>query len=448
MPNQARLSPTWKEEVNQRIAAHKRNKPVPVAEQDTLNQAHHAANKRAAAAAARVAERFAKAPRYSELLENEARAAVRAAEAVSRAALQAQAVAESVLAELEAAKAAQPEWQFHDDEEPVVAQHRDAVVEEVHREPEVAPLEPEHEDRVQSSFERTSFERQSYEIRWEPDMPVRQTDPVATSKRNEVDEWQEHVRPAEEPVVEVIEPAQPIHANLIEFPREIVATRKVRPRRAEGPFAAHAEQGAQLSIFEVDPEAISTDPATVEAMNPAAAPTWMGPEWSGMELDEHPEDGVVEDSGAELLEEPIPAPIVIAGVEQAPLTLRLMAAVVDGSLVLASFLGATVAMMGHAHSLPGLREAEMGAAAGLMIVSALYTALFYAIGEGTPGMRYARISLCTFEGKDATREQRLRRFAALLLSVLPVGLGVMWAIFDDNHLSWHDRLSGTYLRSN
>jgi uncharacterized RDD family membrane protein YckC len=35
---------------------------------------------------------------------------------------------------------------------------------------------------------------------------------------------------------------------------------------------------------------------------------------------------------------------------------------------------------------------------------------------------------------------------ALILSLLPVGLGVAWAIFDEDHLTWHDRLSGTYLR--
>ena len=35
---------------------------------------------------------------------------------------------------------------------------------------------------------------------------------------------------------------------------------------------------------------------------------------------------------------------------------------------------------------------------------------------------------------------------ALPLSVLPVGLGLAWALFDDNRLTWHDRLSQTYLR--
>jgi hypothetical protein len=27
-----------------------------------------------------------------------------------------------------------------------------------------------------------------------------------------------------------------------------------------------------------------------------------------------------------------------------------------------------------------------------------------------------------------------------------VGLGFAWSLFDDDHLSWHDRISQTYLR--
>jgi hypothetical protein len=38
------------------------------------------------------------------------------------------------------------------------------------------------------------------------------------------------------------------------------------------------------------------------------------------------------------------------------------------------------------------------------------------------------------------------QLAALLLSLLPVGLSVAWFLFDDDHLCWHDRLSKTYLR--
>jgi hypothetical protein len=61
-------------------------------------------------------------------------------------------------------------------------------------------------------------------------------------------------------------------------------------------------------------------------------------------------------------------------------------------------------------------------------------------------MRYAGISLCTFDDQMPTREQLRSRIGAMLLSLLPVGLGVLWAIFDEEHLSWHDRISHTYLR--
>jgi uncharacterized RDD family membrane protein YckC len=440
LPRQARISTNWKEEVNQRVAAHKNRKPGQVAAQDVA-ASQHAPNNRAAAAAARVAARFANAPSYSELLENEARAAVRAAEAVSRAALQAQAVAESVLAELQAAKAAQPEWQFHVDDEPVQTQHRDHTIDELPSDSVAGQLDFEQDARDQQTGNG-----RSYEIRWEPDAPMLHPNSAAPSAQRKSPEWQENAWSAPEEAVEIVEPDQPIHANLIEFPKEIVATRKVRPRRVEGPFAAQ-DQDVQLSIFEVEPEAISTDPVAADAMNPAAAPSWMTPEWSGMELDEHPVRALQDEVLPDLREELIYDSIIQPEIEQAPFTLRLMAAVVDGSLVLAAFLAVTLEIVSRLHALPGARAAELGAAAGLLIMSALYLALCYAVGGATPGMRYARIALCTFEGEVPARRIRFQRLAAVVLSVLPMGVGVLWSIFDEAQLSWHDRLSGTYLRA-
>jgi uncharacterized RDD family membrane protein YckC len=64
----------------------------------------------------------------------------------------------------------------------------------------------------------------------------------------------------------------------------------------------------------------------------------------------------------------------------------------------------------------------------------------------TPGMRYAGIALCTFDDDVPTRRQLRRRLGAMAVSLLPVGLGIVWSVFDEDHLSWHDRMSGTYLR--
>jgi uncharacterized RDD family membrane protein YckC len=111
------------------------------------------------------------------------------------------------------------------------------------------------------------------------------------------------------------------------------------------------------------------------------------------------------------------------------------------------FLAVTLEIVSHSHNLPGMRGAELGAVAGLFGMSALYLALFFGLGQGTPGMHYARIALSTFDGDLPSRRMRLQRLASLVLSVLPVGVGVLWSLFDEDHLSWHDRLSGTYLRT-
>src|ERR1039458_10232479 len=104
--NQVGSAPAWKQEVNRRLAAHKRRMGTS-AEPETPLEGQHNAGSRGAEVAARVAARYAQAPSYNEMLAGEARAAVRAAEAVSRAALEAQAAAESVLAQLEAASEAE-----------------------------------------------------------------------------------------------------------------------------------------------------------------------------------------------------------------------------------------------------------------------------------------------------------------------------------------------------
>ena len=66
---------------------------------------------------------------------------------------------------------------------------------------------------------------------------------------------------------------QSIPGNIIEFPRQLVASRKARPRLAEGPLLADGTPEPQLRIFEVEPEQISAEP---EASAVAQAPEWQG----------------------------------------------------------------------------------------------------------------------------------------------------------------------------
>ena len=280
-------------------------------------------------------------------------------------------------------------------------------------------------------------------------------------------------------------PPMALPANLIEFPRQLVAPRKARPRYAEGPLraaAGPAPGAGQLRIFEVDPAQISTTPV------PAEAPA---PQWTSIWLDA-PGTGPAETADASqfALTQPAAGPLANPSVRPAPLPQiasiprRLAAAAIDASILLAGFLAfAATFLLAACRSLPwhaaatvptaspaldrhstmarlsahaaaqiavhtGLQP-SLALAASVLVLALLYLlyqALFFTFSESTPGMRCARIALCTFDDENPTRGAMRRRNLAVLLSACPLGLGLLWAAFDEDRLTWHDRLTRTYQR--
>ncbi|MGB6687892.1 MAG: RDD family protein, partial [Terracidiphilus sp.] len=281
---------------------------------------------------------------------------------------------------------------------------------------------------------------QALEVRWDPDMPVRRADPAAARALRrqdriapEIDEWREPAAIYGEP--ETVEPAQPIQANLIEFPRELVATRKARPRIAEGPLVPEGGQSGQLSIFEVDLGAISIQPEPADSAMERASSGW-----SRIRLDPEPEPQPEPMSATES------AAVCATPLRPAPFGLRAMAALVDGGLIGALFVAAALVATEYVSTPPSMKSMELTAVLALFVIGALYQAFFFTLAQSTPGMRYAGLRLSTFDDEMPTRAQLRRRLCALILSLLPVGLGLVWAIFDEDHLSWHDRISKTYQR--
>ena len=77
-------------------------------------------------------------------------------------------------------------------------------------------------------------------------------------------------------------------------------------------------------------------------------------------------------------------------------------------------------------------------------VVALYQ-LFWVLADGdTPGLQLARLRLVDFDGRPATRKARLFRVASSWLSAAPAGLGLLWALLDEEALTWHDQISKTF----
>jgi len=386
----ANASTEWKDEVNARLAAHRNRRTRTPDGQPALpgfeSGAENTTKKQPNSVAARVAERYAKAPSYSEMLAAQA-AAARAAEAAAEAAAQAHAATQAVFAGLEmedeAAEAAEQEMVAS---APAIA--RDPVQE-------------------QPRIERTAEPRR----------------PLIT----------EIVDPFEEATVA---PAQPLPAKLLEFPRELIATRKARPRLAEGPLreTETAPDGSQLRIFEVEQETISKE----VAIHPAL------PEWHSIRLDAKPEEEFHE---PEIAAREVYHPLFELPLKTAPLGDRLMAGIVDASLVLAAFLLFVLVFVACTAHPPTGKAAVAGAGIALLGLSVLYQWLFFSYSDATPGMRYAKIALCTFDDENPTRKAMQSRVGALLLSAMPLGLGFLWSFFDEDHLGWHDRMTRTYQRS-
>lgn len=402
--------PAWKIELTEKLAASRAKRSGRATGQPRLPLEHSSADAEPARASvlAAVAARYAARPSYRETLEREAEEAALAAE---KALIEAQAAQEAVRLRLEDARVA----------EAAAAEAREAE--------EILEAEQQRIDReaIEVRYDvddRTRRQMQAYEAR--RSAQTRPSSHQASPPR--IPELPHELSdPLEE---ETVAPAIPLAANLIEFPRELVATRKARPRLAEGPLRDAEPQQGQLRIFEVEPETIDHRPG------PAAS---AGLDWSAIRLDNpKPEPPPRRRTQA--------APGAPA-IKPAPLEDRIMASLVDVALSFAGFLVFVFVFNSCTAHPPAGRTAVIAASLAVLATFIAYQWLFFRFGESTPGMMYARIALCTMDDNNPDRTARQRRVGALLLSALPLGLGLLWAMFDEDQLGWHDRISGTYQRS-
>lgn len=151
------------------------------------------------------------------------------------------------------------------------------------------------------------------------------------------------------------------------------------------------------------------------------------------------------------------APLVDAGLDMqvqaviycdAPVALpmhRFIAAAVDASMVLIGlglFLSVFLLAGGHIVFNKQVIPLFVGMVGVLWTV---YHTLWCLANGDTPGMRFAGLRVVNFDGRMAGREQRGVRQAAFVLSFLSAGVGLLWALVDEENLTWHDHISKTFL---
>jgi uncharacterized RDD family membrane protein YckC len=123
---------------------------------------------------------------------------------------------------------------------------------------------------------------------------------------------------------------------------------------------------------------------------------------------------------------------------------RATAAALDASMILIAFgimLGTFLAM---AHPAPLSRTALL-MTGGLLAISALLYGLVFAIaGTVTPGLRWTNLRLINFDGFAPDWRSRALRLTGCWIGVLSGGLGLFWALVDEENLTWHDHISKTF----
>jgi uncharacterized RDD family membrane protein YckC len=129
----------------------------------------------------------------------------------------------------------------------------------------------------------------------------------------------------------------------------------------------------------------------------------------------------------------------------APLSKRRRAGFIDAALLLFAFGGfwSLFAALGGHVSISSF--SAIVTLATIAVLYAQYFTLFTYFGGSTPGMMLCKLRVVSFDGTEPTSEQLLWRSFGYMISAGTGALGFIWALWDEEHLTWQDRISQTYL---
>ncbi len=81
----------------------------------------------------------------------------------------------------------------------------------------------------------------------------------------------------------------------------------------------------------------------------------------------------------------------------------------------------------------------------LALFTVAYFGLFTALRQATPGLVWMGLEVRSMDGEPPRASQALWRGLGYLVSGGSLLLGFLWALIDEDHLTWHDRISDTFL---
>jgi uncharacterized RDD family membrane protein YckC len=125
-------------------------------------------------------------------------------------------------------------------------------------------------------------------------------------------------------------------------------------------------------------------------------------------------------------------------------THRFVASAIDAAMIFIGFGVLVMTFEGLGGQFGSGKMFWIGLAATLMLVSMLYGLIWAIAGRETAGMQFTDLQLITFDGFQLDARSRALRFASAWLSFCSGGLGVLWAVADEENLTWHDHISKTF----
>lgn len=207
---------------------------------------------------------------------------------------------------------------------------------------------------------------------------------------------------------------------------------ELRKPRAESPVSKVIEFPRLPTLFDPAPSAIDLADPLIDKPRilyvPEEVPTAEAP-LADIQL-------VADESAAV---EDIDLPLHVA-----PMGLRLFAGLAD-MLIIAVAAAVFMAVVLRDVPAPDSRLGYIVVAALPLALWAIYQYLFLVHCAATPGMRMAHLSIASFDSELIFRRTRRARALACMLSAFPLGMGLIWALLDDDTLCWHDRITRTYL---
>lgn len=139
-----------------------------------------------------------------------------------------------------------------------------------------------------------------------------------------------------------------------------------------------------------------------------------------------------------------PQSTIICDAPVAPNALRSQSALIDGLVILIG-CGLAITVFSLAGGSFTLDKRILPFALGaLATIPVAYRLLWSYAGIDSVGMHVTGLRLIDFDGNPPSRERRLQRTLASFISLFAAGIGLVWALVDQDSLTWHDHMSGTF----